>query len=72
MKQIGIHSALDMASSDSQIDKPQHGRSKRAELPNVNINTGAQTINSERAHRCDRLDELKFFTGLGFIVSLTI
>ena len=27
-----------MAGSDSQIDKPQHGRPKRAELPDVNIN----------------------------------
>ena len=31
-----------MASSDSQIDKPQRGRPKRVELPVVNINTGAQ------------------------------
>ena len=38
-----------MGSSDSQIDKPQCGRPKRAELPDVNINTGAQSINSERA-----------------------
>ena len=37
-----------MASSDSQIDKPQRGRPKRAELPDVNINTGAQSINTER------------------------
>ena len=29
-----------MASSNSQIDKPQRGRPKRAELPDVNINTG--------------------------------
>ena len=35
-----------MASSDSQIDKPR-GRPKRAELPDVNINTGAQSINTE-------------------------
>ena len=41
-----------MASSDSQIDKPQHGRPKRAELPTVNINTGAQSINTERAYLC--------------------
>ena len=40
-----------MASSDSQIDKPQRGRPKRAELPDVNINTGAQSINSKRASR---------------------
>ena len=38
-----------MASSDSQIDKPQRGRPKRAELPDININTGAQIINTERA-----------------------
>ena len=36
-------SVLNMASSDSQR------RSKRAELPDVNINTGAQSINTERA-----------------------
>ena len=38
-----------MTSSDSQIDKPQRGHPKRAELPDVNINTGAQSINNERA-----------------------
>ena len=37
-----------MASSDSQIDKPQHRHPKRAELPDVNINTGTQSINTER------------------------
>ena len=31
-------------SSDSQIDKPQRGLSKRAELPDVHINTGVQSI----------------------------
>ena len=36
-----------MASSNSQIDKTQHGHPKRAELPDVNINTGAQSINTE-------------------------
>ena len=36
-----------MASSDSQIDKPQRGRPKRAELLDVNINTGAQSINTD-------------------------
>ena len=40
---------LNMASSDSQIDKPQRGRPKRAELPDANINTVAQSINTERA-----------------------
>ena len=38
-----------MASSDSQIDKPQHGHPKIAELLGVNVNTGAQSINTERA-----------------------
>ena len=34
-----------MASSDSQIDKPQRACPKRAELPDVSIlNTGAQSI----------------------------
>ena len=40
---------LDMASSNSQIANPRSGRPKRAELPDVNINTGAQSINTERA-----------------------
>ena len=38
-----------MASSDSQIDQLQLWRPKRAELPDVNINTGAQSINTYRA-----------------------
>ena len=38
-----------MAISDSQIDKPQRGRPKRAALPDVNINTGVQNINTKRA-----------------------
>ena len=38
-----------MASRDSQINKPQRGRPKRAELPDVNVNTGVQSINTERA-----------------------
>ena len=42
-------SVLNMASSDSQIDKPQRGRPKRAELLDVNINTGTQSINTEKA-----------------------
>ena len=33
-----------MASSDSQIDKPQCGCPKRAELLDVNINKGVQNI----------------------------
>ena len=35
-------------SSDSQIDKPQNGRPKIAELPDVNINIGVQSIDTER------------------------
>ena len=38
-----------MASSDSQSDKPQRGRPKGAELPDVNIKTDAQSINTEKA-----------------------
>ena len=48
-----------MVRSDSQIDKPQHGRPKRAELLDVNINTGTQSINSERV-------SLKFRVNLRF------
>ena len=40
-----------MASSDSQINKPQRGCPKRAELSAVNINTGTQSINTERASK---------------------
>ena len=38
-----------MKRSDGEIDKPQRGHPKRAELSDVNINTGVQSINSERA-----------------------
>ena len=38
-----------MASSGSQIDKPQCRRPKRAEVPDVNLKTGTQSINTERA-----------------------
>ena len=41
-------SVLNMARSDSQIDKLQRGRPKRAEQPDVDINTGGQSINTER------------------------
>ena len=37
-----------MASSDSQINKPQPEHPKGAELLDVNINTGMQSINTER------------------------
>ena len=39
-----------MTSSDSQIAKSQCGHPKRAELLDVNINTGTQSINNERAY----------------------
>ena len=43
VKKIGMNmSVLNMASSDNQIDKPQRGRPKKAELPDANINTAAQ------------------------------
>ena len=38
-----------MASRNSQTNKPQHEHPKRAELPDVNINTGTQSMNTERA-----------------------
>ena len=38
-----------MASSNIQIDKPQRGCPERAELLDVNINTGTQSINTQRA-----------------------
>ena len=38
-----------MPSSDNLIDEPQRGCPKRAELPDVNINTGVQSINTARA-----------------------
>ena len=44
-----LRSVLNMAGSNSQIDKPQYGRPKRAELLYVNINSGAQIINIKRA-----------------------
>ena len=36
--------------SDSQIDKPQLGCPKRTELPDVNINTGAQPSGAQETH----------------------
>ena len=38
-----------MTSNNSDIDELQCGCPKRAELPDVNINTGVQSINTERA-----------------------
>ena len=46
---VAQKSVLNMASGDSQIDKTQRWHSKRAELSDVNINTGVQCINTERA-----------------------
>ena len=39
---------MNIASSDSQIHKPPCGRPNRDELPDVNINTGAQSIDAQR------------------------
>ena len=47
-----------VASSNSQINKPQCGRPERDELPDVNINTGAQSITTERASLTKFLDEM--------------
>ena len=44
-----------MASSDGQIGKQQRGHPKRAELPDVNINRGVQSINTDRASLRGRL-----------------
>ena len=49
-----------MVSSDSQIDKPQLGRPKRAELSDVNRNTGAQSINTEPRIVCLRSQSFSF------------
>ena len=38
-----------MASNNSQIHKAGHGHPKRAKLPDVNINTSVQIIDTERA-----------------------
>ena len=49
-KKIGNYtqkSVLNIGSSDSQINKLQHGCPKRIELLDVNINTGVQSINTE-------------------------
>ena len=50
-----------MTSSDSHIDKPQHGYPKRAELPGVNTNRGAQSINTER---CTVIHNVSFTYGV--------
>ena len=47
MKKIGIEIIWQVATV-SHIDKPQCGHPKRAKLRDVNINTGAQSINTER------------------------
>ena len=51
-----------MTSSDSQTDKLQRGRPKRAELLDVNRNTGAQSIKTERASLILRLTIVRSFT----------
>ena len=61
-----------MARSDSQIDKPQRGHPKRAMLSDVNINTGVQSINTERASLNERFRFLRhqFITSAVTIISL--
>ena len=59
-----------MASTDSQVDKPQRGRPKRVELPDVNINTGAQSINTGRASLIG-LPVVSFFSFLPSSLILT-
>ena len=49
-----------MACSDSQIDKPQGGRSKRAEL----IDTGAQSINTGRTSSVESALKENFLTSV--------
>ena len=51
-----------MATSDSQINKPHRGRPKRAELPDVNINTVAQNINTKSASLIYILTRLMIIT----------
>ena len=51
-----------MASSDSHIDKPQRGHPKRPELPGVNINTGAQSINTEPSLFKEKVDPVSEMT----------
>ena len=52
VKQIGIN-------SQKCIEyKPQRGRLERAELPDVNINTGAQSINTESFFNMQMADML--------------
>ena len=53
---------LNMATSDSQINKPHRGRPKRAELPDVNINTVAQNINTKSASLIYILTRLMIIT----------
>ena len=53
-----------MASSDSQIDKPQHGHPKRAELLDVNINTGAQSINTDSFFKQVQVNQMKVIVEL--------
>ena len=64
MKKLALtqKSVLNMASRHSQINKPQCRCPKRAELLDVNINTGVQSINSERASSRDTEDKCDFST----------
>ena len=52
-----------MESSDSQINKSQCGCPKKAELPDVNINTGVQSMNTERASLNELSNDLVWSPG---------
>ena len=59
---------MNLAISDSQMDKSQHGHPKRAELPDVNINTGAQNINTERASFKEPTSPFKKNMGISLVL----
>ena len=68
---INSEKCIEMASSNSQIDKPEHGFPKRVELQDINtcINTGAQSINTERASLQSNLVSNQV-CGLWFVILL--
>ena len=61
-------STLNLAISDSQMDKSQRGHPKRAELPDVNINTGTQNINTERASFKEPTSPFKKNMGISLVL----
>ena len=46
---VSMHEIEPKALKINHKHKPQHGRPKRAELPDVSVNIGVQSINTERA-----------------------